>query len=312
MQSTQEMVFQPGYRAGGREIEMSRIQDELIEQQLPQIEEVGGVIEAEVERRMLASTMPSEDLIDKLRSDLSIARDNYAGSLNVLREEARDQLNAARKAYDEARNADAVARRRIVGEVIAELRGQPSRKIKIRSTSQVAPLVRDASELLPASWIDRMEEAASGMKIRKVDRGFFSEGRKTIAISRTSSVAERPGFSTALHELGHWAEWKIPGLKALQSAWYRKRTIGEEARSLREVTGNRTYGAREITREDKFADPYIGRDYYTQYRDPPLLSNYEILTMTLEALFATDPNWQRTLSSDPATARFVLGMLALL
>ncbi len=298
--------------AGGRALDMTRIQEEIIEQQLPQIEQVGQVVEDEVQRRLRLAAMPTEDQIDKLRSDVSIARENYSGSGIAFRQEAREQWMRAREAYEAAVNAEAIARRRIVSEVISEIRGEPSRKIKIRSTSQMAPIVRDASELLPGSWVDLMESGARGMKIRKVDRGFFREFPPTIAVSRTSSIVERPGFSTALHELGHWAEWKVPGLKALQSAWYRKRTIGEELKKLREVTGNTSYKADEVTREDKFADPYIGRDYSTGRRDHPLESNYEILTMTLEALFATDPTWRETLDADPGTARFVLGMLALL
>jgi SPP1 gp7 family putative phage head morphogenesis protein len=306
-------AFGPELRAQ-MAINDTKIRDELIESQVPQIERVGQIIDDELERRLATAPLPSDDQIAALQRQVTEARQRVEQRVGVAwsmadKDQARQQWRDARRALSEAKNAPALARRRILGEIIAEIRGESGRALKIRSTSQMAPLVRDAAELLPRSWVDKMEEKAPGMKIRKTDRGYFSEGRRTIAVSKRSSIGERDGFTVALHELGHWAEWMVPGLKPLQAAWYRMRTMGEEPQKLRDLTGNRSYGADEVAREDKFADPYTGR-FYWEY-DLPALANYEILTMTLEALFATDVNWAETIRKDPGTARFILGILAL-
>jgi len=54
-------------------------------------------------------------------------------------------------------------------------------------------------------------------------------------------------------------------------------------------------------------DPYVGKDYGNRAD-----SNYEVMTMTLERLYATDPEWKAHLARDPDTARYILGLLALL
>jgi SPP1 gp7 family putative phage head morphogenesis protein len=312
----QETGKQPGPQLRAElSIRDTQIRDDLIENQVPQIERVGEIIDQELERRLATAPIPSDQDIAALRQAVEEARDRTMQRVGpditmADKERWRQEWLEARRALSEARNAPALARRRILTEIIAEIRGEQPTKIKIKSTSQMASLVRDASGLLPRSWIDRMQEVARGMRVRKTQRGYFSEGERTIAVSKRRSVGEKDGFTVALHELGHWAEWRVPGLKELQAAWYRKRTIGEEPRKLRELTGNRSYGADEVAREDKFADPYTGR-FYWDYQLPSK-SNYEILTMTLEALFATDVDWAETLRKDPGTARFVLGMLALL
>jgi hypothetical protein len=294
----------------------TKVRQELIENQIPQIEQVGEVIDDEIERRLATVAVPGPSELDALQDAIDQAARRASRRVGpdwtpVDRASALEAWREAKEALEQARSAEAIARRRIVAEIISEIRGESSRAIRIKSTSQVAGLVRDASELLPGGWIELMQQNAGGIKVRKVKRGYFSEGGRTIAISKNASAGAPSGFSTALHELGHWAEWNVPGLKALQSAWYRKRTLGEEPQKLRDLTSIR-YGAEEIAREDKFADPYTGKDYGTSIYSLPAKSNYEILTMTLEALFATDLNWKRTLERDPGTARFVLGILALL
>ena len=282
-----------------------------VQSQLSELELSGRIMEEELERRLALAPLPSDDDIARLQAKVAEARDLTMQRVgpNVTmadKERWRTQWIEAREALAQARDAGAINRRRILSDLISEVRGEAGREIALgRTTSQVAPLVRDASKLLPRKWTDRMTVA--GMKIRKAKRGHFNESMRELYVSLRQSVGERDGFTTALHELTHWAEWRVPGMRSLEAAWYRRRTRGEQPRKLSEVTGNRSYEAWEITREDDFADAYIGKDYGNE-----IDSYYEIMSMTIEALFATTSDWQRILRDDPSTARFVLGILALL
>lgn len=82
-----------------------------------------------------------------------------------------------------------------------------------------------------------------------------------------------------VHELGHTIEFSDPAVQKRLNEFYAARTKGERLKRLSRVTG-RNYGPKEVTRVDRFADPYMGRDYGT--------GNTELLSMGLEFLF-TDP-----------------------
>jgi SPP1 gp7 family putative phage head morphogenesis protein len=287
----------------------ARLESEALDSlsgQLAELELTGRIFEEELQRRLSLAVLPSSDEILAIRERITVARDRYASARGEEALRFRAEWLDAREALQRALDADAIARRRILNEMIEEVRGESGQVVSLgRTTSQVAPLVRDASKLLPKKWTDLMGNA--GIKLRKAKRGRFDEISRELWVSLRRSAGERDGFSTALHELTHWAEWRVPGMRSLEAAWYRMRTFGEEPRRMSEVTGNNNYESWEVTREDDFANPYIGKDYGNSPS-----SFYEIMTMTVEALFATDPDWRRTLESDPKTANFVLGILALL
>jgi hypothetical protein len=76
-----------------------------------------------------------------------------------------------------------------------------------------------------------------------------------ITLAKTSSVR------VGVHELGHWLERHNAdvGDKAVQFLKYRTR--GETARPLRTLANNPAYDQGEVARPDKFAHPYMGKEY---------------------------------------------------
>jgi len=76
-----------------------------------------------------------------------------------------------------------------------------------------------------------------------------------------------------LHELGHDAEASVPRLADVEGMFYQRRTRGETLQPLNRVIGSPVYGENEVTRPDRFPDPYMGKEYAGE--------NWEPLTMAL-------------------------------
>ena len=105
---------------------------------------------------------------------------------------------------------------------------------------------------------------------------------------------------TALHEWGHRMEKTNKRILALQRAFYERRTSGEELKKLKDIYGG-SYRDTEVTRTDKFAHAYMGKDYGK--------SAYELLSMGLERAFFfhnTPDEWDK----DQEYIDFILGLLA--
>jgi hypothetical protein len=78
---------------------------------------------------------------------------------------------------------------------------------------------------------------------------------------RTALIRIEPDESTGtiFHEMGHAIDGADRGRGVRASAFLDARTAGTKLKSLRDITG---WGrADEMTREDEFAHPYIGKDY---------------------------------------------------
>ena len=76
-------------------------------------------------------------------------------------------------------------------------------------------------------------------------------------ISLHTSASE----TATAHEVAHWAEQNVPGLRAYSQRWIDGRTAGEVAQSLADLLPDSGYDRREITKPDHFSHPYIGRIY---------------------------------------------------
>ena len=88
-----------------------------------------------------------------------------------------------------------------------------------------------------------------------------------------------------------------------QKEFYERRTGNESSVSLRDVTGNLNYRSNEITKLDKFLNPYMGKDYSRRDGDD---HNYELLSMGMTYLY----NKPNELTKDKDYMNFVLGCLA--
>lgn len=67
--------------------------------------------------------------------------------------------------------------------------------------------------------------------------------------------------AVVIHEFGHKLESSVPEIHNEALSFLERRTAGEEAKSLIELTGVKSFSADEIAKKDKFMDPYIGKLY---------------------------------------------------
>lgn len=86
------------------------------------------------------------------------------------------------------------------------------------------------------------------------------------------------GRQTTIHELGHWLEDKVPGLRTRAQNFRDRRTQGEQTVALRTATGIRSYKPYEIALLDKFMRAYMGKVYPSGHT--------EIVSMGMEYMWS--------------------------
>ena len=101
-------------------------------------------------------------------------------------------------------------------------------------------------------------------------RSFYNHADKTVSMGNND-----PG--TVIHELSHWIEYSVPEIKKEVVEFYNRRTKGEKAVKLKDVTGIKSYGDNETTKVDKWMRPYMGKVYPNK--------STEILSMGLELMY---------------------------
>lgn len=169
------------------------------------------------------------------------------------------------------------------------------KKILKKSSSVARPLIKDALDCYPTEWLQQHADNATPLIAKVVNRGYFNEYERVIAISGVDkSGFERSAFSCAVHELGHNMEHVVKGILSHEKSFYERRTAGE---ALMKLGGN--YKSSEVTRKDHFLDPYMGKDYGGRA--------YELVSMGFEYAF-TDP---KTLIQDEDFAQFIFGLLTI-
>ena len=178
---------------------------------------------------------------------------------------------------------------------ISEIRNMGNASLDVdahlnKSRSPMRVIVKDAYDYYPTEWVDKSVTKGT-LTPKKVDRGYYSEGRKEIAISgwNDESLVE-----TAIHELGHRFERAVPGIKDAEKLFYDRRTVGD---SLQWLGGRYDYS--EKARFDKFLNPYMGKDYGG--------SAYELVSMGFEYAY-TNPT---RLWEDEDFATWIYGLLTL-
>ena len=85
-----------------------------------------------------------------------------------------------------------------------------------------------------------------------------------------------PDPAVVVHEMSHWLEEKVPGIREEVESFYEKRTAGEKTVKMSEVTGNKNYRDDEVTKVDKWLNPYMGKEYKNAS---------EILSMGMELMY---------------------------
>lgn len=123
------------------------------------------------------------------------------------------------------------------------------------------------------------------------DRAYEWQGN--VYLSTNSNIR------TVVHELGHVLEERDPLVKRMCDDFFGKRTVGDVARKLRDLTGDSGYAEDEVAIPDKFIDPYMGRLN---------AGGGEILSMGLD-MFYTDPI--RFARDDPDMFDFIYAIVRL-
>ena len=133
--------------------------------------------------------------------------------------------------------------------------------------------------------------------IKKGSRAFYSVAYGEVNVTLQDS------YGTVAHEFAHALESYVPKIKNIEKEFYERRTGDESSVRLRDVTGNLNYRSNEITKLDKFLNPYMGKDYSLRDGDD---HNYELLSMGMTYLY----NKPNELTKDKDYMNFVLGCLA--
>jgi len=117
------------------------------------------------------------------------------------------------------------------------------------------------------------------IKLEKNVRAYATDWGNDVTHSGQIVLAN-DAHRVAVHELGHHIEFRNPEVKARAIAFLDRRTAGESARPLAEITNNSNYRAGEVAQADRFPSPYMGK----RYND----GSTEIISMGLE-YFYSDP-----------------------
>jgi SPP1 gp7 family putative phage head morphogenesis protein len=117
------------------------------------------------------------------------------------------------------------------------------------------PATRDAAKFY-GELLDRSVARPSGWTL-EVDRGaraYASPAARKIVLSDIRAA------ETAVHELAHAIEFSDARALARSRAFLKARAGNAQPKKLRELTGF-AYGDQEVAWEDKFINPYVGKDY---------------------------------------------------
>lgn len=149
------------------------------------------------------------------------------------------------------------------------------------------------------------------VKIRKGSRAFATPG--------TVNVATDDAVRVFVHELGHTVEFADKGAakRTVEFLWKRAAADPRGRRQLKRIVSGSGYGNGEYAWEDKFINPYIGKDYRRSAglsvpqgelkllpgaAPPPT----EVLSMGVELLYADPVGFAR---KDPGMFDFIVDLL---
>ena len=175
-----------------------------------------------------------------------------------------------------------------------------------RNARKATAAVREATRVLPATWIDR----ANDISVRVVKRSKKScdHGSYRPANPKTGNEARIVTDAmpdNALHEYVHHLQDRLPGFDDIFQQLHRRRTAGDPVLSLT------NYGGRG--REDNYVDDYFGREYdHNSVKHRPAI---EVVTRAFQLLFhrlkkkKDQVDLDDYLRDDPEMVDLVIGML---
>jgi hypothetical protein len=238
---------------------------------------------------------------DKIRDEALAIQDEYLKSKYIIET---TRIEETKKFISEIRS---------VGEGT-----QP----KFMSGGQAAPHIKYAFEQYPTDWVNKASSEIPRVQPRKVDRGWHivrndAQGKYSeIRVSGNTRKAPSPivdSTRTAIHEVGHYMESTVPGLREMEWAYYHRRANGEY------IQADLGFDADYEFVVDSWRESYSGKAYSGLLADP-VNRNYEIFTTGIESVLGTSNYFagaKRTLpdgkelvlGEDVEFRQFVLGVL---
>jgi hypothetical protein len=129
------------------------------------------------------------------------------------------------------------------------------------------------------------------------------------------SVTRGDGPEKVVHELGHVLEDRDPEVHRAAVDFLTSRTAGEPDVRLADLYPGRGYGADEITKPDRFIDPYMGKQYRSsdigvtpELAADPSKDHYstEIVSQGLQRVYETPGELA---ARDPEYFKFIVGVM---
>lgn len=143
---------------------------------------------------------------------------------------------------------------------------------------------------------DKSVRFPPGVRIEETtERAHYIPETNTVRVNLDSPVAE------IAHEIGHAAEVGTAGVYSSSLAFRSARAAGNNLRSLREMTGNPNFWEHEVAWEDRFYDPYVGKDYQGSAEAT------EVLTVGVQSMVEA---YGRFVATDSEHFLLTLGQLA--
>lgn len=158
------------------------------------------------------------------------------------------------------------------------------------SRSPARKFIENAYRNYPADWVTASVNHGT-MKVGSSQRGYYFNLYREIKIS---TYSEEHSYANGFHELGHRFEYVVPGIREQETAFYARRTDGEQLEWL-----GSGYRRNEKTRRDQFLDAYMGKDYGG--------TAYELVSMGLEYAYTNAAR----LAQDTDMQAWIYGLLLL-
>jgi SPP1 gp7 family putative phage head morphogenesis protein len=212
----------------------------------------------------------------QVMQNLALATPEYHDANKTFQAIRAEHAEATKNAIDidtERRKATVTARNAIV----------KSAKVKEGGDINVAIVSR---ELFPSSARIKKSalELSSVYHALKVNElayvtAFYTPQGRAFYDDGSIYLSKKPQPRVVWHELGHWIEDKHPDVLVDAKDFLARRTIGEAAVKLSDITGYSGFEDSEVSKPDKFFDAYIGKEYPNAT---------EVISMGVEA-FMVDP-----------------------
>lgn len=278
--------------------------------------EVGDLVRQEVEKRVSAQSPVLQRQVDTLKAEADALHKQIEDlqkefwrlwgtdentqrlkELEALLDKLMPELAEKRLQYSAAKQSLKTLRGEQVVKALSEVRPMGSTESHTwakGSQKKAKEAIARAQRYYPTEWLEK-SHSFNILDAKVVSRGYYRGGSR-ISEFRLSGHTPDQLTRVAIHEFGHRMEHVMPELRKLEKQFYDRRTKGESLQWL-----GPPYGKNEVTRFDKFLDPYMGKDYGNTET-----SFFEIFSMGAEAIFTGS----YPIETDPDYYNFILGVLA--